>query len=163
MGNRMRVTVAALTVLGLPPLAGCEDSEQAGYLEAEREFRDFQKIYPILARDCGFHTCHGAEERFFRIYAPGRDRLESETRAFDAVTGAEASASYVSARSMVDGDNPEDSLLLRKPLSVAAGGAEHEGVDGFGRDVYRTVNDEGYVAIASWVFALPQPEEDEEE
>jgi hypothetical protein len=155
--------LALLCSLLLPFLVGCDDDPKAGYVEADREFREFQKIYPILARDCGFHTCHGSEERFFRIFAPGRARLSDATRAFDDVSAQEASSSFVSARSFVDADNPEESLILRKPLSVAAGGAEHEGVDSFGRDVYRTVNDEGYLAIARWVLESKElePEDDE--
>ncbi|MDH5672144.1 MAG: hypothetical protein OEZ06_08345 [Myxococcales bacterium] len=136
--------------------AACGGSKGDGIEPADRAFRDFQAIYPILARDCGFHNCHGSEDRFFHIYAPGRARLDSDTRAFDAVTGFEASASFTSALSFIDAEDPARSLLLRKPLAVAAGGASHEGVDAFGRDVYRSANDEGYLAIAGWVLTAAE-------
>lgn len=115
-------------------------------------------VYPVLLRDCGFHACHGAEERFYRVWGPGRARLDPETRAFDGVTGDEASASFTLALSMIDARHPERSLLLRKPLAVAAGGAAHGGVDGFGRDVYRTVDDAGYVALRRWVRSVASAE-----
>jgi hypothetical protein len=57
--------------------------------------------------------------------------------------------------SMVDDADPSLSELLRKPLAVEAGGAGHQGVDKYGRDVYRTADDNGYVALARWVFSTP--------
>lgn len=150
----MRSALARRLVAGLGTalmLGACE--EAVGPWEpAEAEFRDFQRVYPVLMRDCGFHTCHGSTERFFRIYGPGRARLDEDTLAFDPLTGDEASASFLSALSFIDAQRPEQSPLLKKPLSVAAGGAGHEGVDPFGRNVYRTREDSGYRAIEAWVL-----------
>jgi len=154
----LRVVLAAvLVLLGV----ACED-RVAGTEPADREFSAFQQVYPTLIRDCGFHTCHGSEERFFRVWGAGRARLDPETRPLDGSTGLEASFSFDSALSMLDERDPAQSLLLRKPLAVAAGGASHGGVDAFGRDVYRTVNDDGYLAIARFVFAIAEEEEDED-
>lgn len=117
-----------------------------------------REVYPVLLRDCGFSTCHGAQERFFRVWGPGRTRLPGETSvpsAFDLPTGGELSASYSLALSMLDASDPARSPLLRKPLAVEAGGAGHLGVDKYGRDVYRTTRDSGYVAIARWVMSPP--------
>lgn len=135
--------------------AACTDAGE-GWQPPVHAFRDFQLVVPILQRDCGFHTCHGAEERFYRIYGPGRARLDPETLAYDGLTGEEASASFTSALSMIDARHLEESLLLRKPLAVEAGGAEHGVVDRFGRNVYRTVDDEGYQAIERFVFSVEQ-------
>jgi hypothetical protein len=132
-------------------LLGCEAAPEP-WQAADVEFRDFQAVFPVLMRDCGFHTCHGSDERFFRLYGPGRARLDSDTSAFDPLTGDEASASFQSARSFLNAAEPEQSLLLRKPLAVAAGGAGHEGVDPFGRNVYRSKDDSGYQALANWVL-----------
>ena len=111
----------------------------------------------MLLRDCGFPACHGAKERFFRVWGPGRSRLPNDMgvipEAFDLPTGDELSASYSLALSMIDEQHPVASLLLRKPLAIAAGGAGHLGVDGYGRDVYRTAEDSGFLAIARWVHA----------
>lgn len=135
--------------------AGCADAGP-GWEPPESSFREFQAVYPVLLRDCGFPDCHGAEERFYRVWGPGRARLDPETRAFDGVTGDEASASYTLALSMIDVRHPAESLLLRKPLAVSAGGAAHGGVDRYGRDVYRTVDDAGYVALERWVLSVTQ-------
>jgi hypothetical protein len=128
---------------------------------ARREFKQFQRdVYPVLLRDCGFAACHGAPDRFFRVWGPGRSRLATGTgvpEPFDLPTGAELSTSYSLALSMIDEAHPERSLLMRKPLAVAAGGAGHLGVDSFGRDVYRTTEDSGFVALAGFVRAQPPP------
>lgn len=141
-------------------LLACADDAPAPPL-ADREFRDFQQVYPVLLRDCGFHACHGAPERFFRVVGPGRVRLDPDTDAFDGATGNEAGVSYQSALTMLDVEHPERSLLLQKPLAIEAGGASHGGNDAFGRNVYRTAQDEGYLAIARFVLAQ-QPEAEAE-
>jgi hypothetical protein len=129
---------------------------------ARRDYQQFQReVYPVLLRDCGFPDCHGAGDRFFRVWGPGRTRLPKADGtipgAFDVPTVDEVSASYSLALSMVDEANPKVSELLRKPLAVEAGGASHKGVDKSGRDVYRTADDGGYVTLARWVFSEPPP------
>ena len=151
--------ITAVLLALCAPFAGCSEDQPAPEL-ADREFRDFQLVYPILLRDCGFHACHGASDRFFQVVGPGRVRLDADSEAFDGATGTEASASYQSALTMLDAEHPERSLLLLKPLAIEAGGASHGGNDAFGRNVYRTAQDEGYLAIAR--FVLAQPAQDEE-
>jgi hypothetical protein len=111
-------------------------------------------VLPVLLRDCGFHTCHGSSERFFRVWGPGRARIDPTTREFDKLTADEWEASYNLAISMVDGRDPARSLLLRKPLAIEAGGAAHRGVDRFGRNIYRSTTDAGYMALRQWVLSL---------
>lgn len=152
-----RARAVGIAVVALALLVGCERSDE-GYVPVERKFREFQRVYPVLLRDCGFPACHGAPERFFRVWGPGRVRLGSESAAFDGVTGAEASASFEIALSMIDAARPERSLLLRKPLAIAAGGTSHGGNDNYGRNVYRTRNDAGYLALERWVLELGDPE-----
>jgi hypothetical protein len=122
-----------------------------------------QEVMPVLLRDCGFPDCHGTSDRFFQIYGPGRSRLDPLTPAFKLQTGAELELSYNMVLSMIDAERPGRSLLLRKPLAREAGGAGHLGVDRYGRDVYRTVNDPGYRTLALWVFTVkpgtPPPED----
>lgn len=125
-------------------------------------------VLPVLLRDCGFQACHGSSERFFRVWGPGRTRypIEGQTVCtkdgsmppcnWDDLNGYERDYSLQFARSMVDLDNPADSLILRKPLAVARGGADHEGVDNYGRNVYRTPDDEGFRTIARWVYAYAE-------
>lgn len=136
-------------------LAGaCAAEQSRGWQPAEPEFQSFiDEALPVLLRDCGFHTCHGSTERFFRIWGPGRTRLDATSLEFERLTPEEWEASYHMAASMVDARSPEQSLLLRKPLAIAAGGAAHGGADKFGRNVYRSTNDSGYAALRRWVLA----------
>jgi hypothetical protein len=138
-------------------LSACGD-EGKGWQKPRRDFMAFQSdVMPVLLRDCAFSTCHGAPERFFRVWGPGRTRLNPLTRAFDIMTGDEASLNLQHAVSMIDNTNPSRSLLLRKPLAMEAGGAGHLGADKFGRNVYRTVNDDGYLKLSRWVLNAPPP------
>lgn len=152
--NRLALAFLCLALAGI---SACDDP-QKGYEVADREYSGFAEVYPILIRDCGFPTCHGSEDRMFRIYGPGRSRLTDDLRAYEAVTGDELSLSFSIALSMVDGEHPEQSLLLKKPLALEAGGMAHGGIDDFGRNVYRTKDDEGYKIIERWVTT--QPDED---
>jgi hypothetical protein len=153
--NRFAYACLALALCFMCACGGSDDKP----VEVKRDFKLFQReVYPVLLRDCGFPACHGAKERFFRVWGPGRSRLPSDDgipEAFDLPTGDELSATYSLALSMIDGKYPAHSLLLRKPLAVAAGGAGHLGVDGYGRDIYRTQEDAGFLALARWVYAEP--------
>lgn len=120
-------------------------------------YADFQNTpYAVLLRDCGFPACHGTDERFFRVYGPGRLRLSGslETEATGQPTLDEISQTHLSAGAMIDPDDLDNSPLLRKPLSVAAGGSGHQGVDGFGRDVYRSKEAAGYLVLREWIRML---------
>jgi hypothetical protein len=110
------------------------------------------EAYPILLRDCGFVECHGRTERSYRIYGPGRLRLNSTTELLDDVTSAELFESYDSARGMLlhHGDIL-DSPLLRKPLE----GAGHAGLDARGRNVYSSPDDPDYQALVAWAVSDP--------
>jgi len=142
-------------------LAGvaCADPETYRWRESMPDPVMFtQQVMPILIRDCGFQTCHGSSDRFFQVYGPGRSRLDPLTPAFKNQTGDELGLSYNLAVAMIDSERPGRSLLLRKPLAVKAGGAGHRGTDRYGRDVYRTTNDPGYLVLARWVFSVaPRP------
>jgi hypothetical protein len=151
-------------LLASSALCACAE-EPAQVVAASRDFQQFQReVYPVLLRDCGFPSCHGAPERFFRVWGPGRVRLPNPSGivpgAFDLPTGDELSNSFEIAKGMIDERDRKSSALLRKPLAVAAGGAGHLGVDGYGRDIYRTPTDTGYVTIARWVLSDPPPPRD---
>lgn len=114
------------------------------------------KVYPLLLRDCGFPACHGSTERFFRVFGPGRTRLRFEEQEFplDPATPEEVYNSYTRARSMLAHEgNVLESLLLRKPLSKAAGGAGHAGDDNWGGNVYETELDPAYVTLKQWALS----------
>ena len=121
-----------------------------------RDFSEFHNtIYPVLLRDCSFAACHGDAGRFFRVWGPGRTRLPGKTstpEAFDLPTGDELSATYSLSLAFIDANDAAQSDLLRKPLAIEAGGAAHGGIDAYGRNVYRTVQDSGFAALAAWVY-----------
>jgi hypothetical protein len=156
LSRRTRVCLALVLLC----CAACGDAEGGKRAFATRDthpFMPFQStVYPVLLRDCGFPDCHGAPQRFLRVWGPGRSRLPREMvmpDALDLPTGDEVSGTYSLALSMIDVADPARSLLLRKPLAVEAGGAGHLGVDKFGRDIYRTAQDPGYVVLARWVLS----------
>ncbi|MCB9631916.1 MAG: hypothetical protein H6721_07250 [Sandaracinus sp.] len=135
-------------------LMGCA-AEVGEAIPSELDACGFEaEVYPQLARDCGFPTCHGNDQRFFQVWAPGRARLDESTGILAAPTRAELDRSYERALSMLGSyggaGTPEDSLLLRKPLEASAGGAAHRGVDRLGRDVYPSTDDPGWQRIAQW-------------
>lgn len=150
--SRRRHAFAPL-IWALLALSGCDVTPPE--IGARRDFSTFRsQVYPVLLRDCAFSTCHGAPERFFRVWGPGRSRLPGTTMtpdAFDLATGDEWSASYSLALSFIDASEPSASDLIRKPLALEAGGTSHGGVDAYGRNVYRTRRDTGFVALVSWV------------
>lgn len=141
-------------------LAGCAE-EADKPIAARRAFAPFvNDVYEVVLRDCGFPACHGAPERFFRVYGPGRTRLMNDDgtlpEPFDKPTADEQELTFQLALSMINENALKDSLLLRKPLAIEAGGYGHLGVDPYGRDVYRTTQDIGYVSLARWVYS-PRP------
>jgi hypothetical protein len=159
-----RAYQVALLVLSLAAggCAGPDFDKPATYARGDdNEFTNV--VMPVLARDCGFQACHGSSERFFRIYGVGRQRLPIDPTAacendsmppcyYNDLNGNERDYSLQIAQSFVDPANPNESLLLRKPLAVEAGGSDHSGVDKYGRNVYRTPDDQGFLVIQRWVF-----------
>lgn len=134
-------------------LVGCAaDTSELALSSPDRMVFETQ-VYPVLLRDCGFHACHGSSERFFQVFGPGRGRLLPSTQPIAELAPAEIDHSYARALSMIDSKRPERSLLLVKPLSTAAGGVGHQGVDSLGRNVYAGKADPGYATLAAWVEA----------
>jgi len=132
--------------------AGCANVDgEPGPVERDRQAFD-ERVWPVLVRDCGFSECHGSHNRFFRVVGPGHARLDPTLRLGAPVTEAELQFSYDHARTMIDARDPSQSLLLRKPLELTAGGARHEGTDSFGMDVYRSVDDPSFRVLVEWVL-----------
>jgi hypothetical protein len=116
-----------------------------------------ETAYPILLRDCGFPECHGNPKRFFRLFGPGRTRLDPSLASDDPATDDEISQSYTRAVSMLVNESTlADSWLLRKPLDTLAGGSSHEGEDSWGRNVYASTDDPGYLALVRWAYSRPK-------
>ena len=140
----------ALAVLLIAAPAGCLQPTTLDIPNADPvAFRD--KVYPILLADCGFNTCHGTADRFFSVFGPGRARLDPATAPYDPATPYELAHSYTRAESMLFGPNgPRSSLLVRKPIPLADGGAGHKGDDPWGNSVYAGVDDPHFVTLYLW-------------
>jgi hypothetical protein len=116
------------------------------------------EVYPVLLRDCGFPACHGDPDRFFRVFGPGRTRLDPASGLYAAPSTEEVDAAFDRARSMLSGvPDPRQSLLVRKPLEASAGGAAHMGRDALGRNVYASTADPSWRAIAAWAGVMLEP------
>lgn len=155
-------TRAFCLVLGLSLSAACSVEPSPLRLASPDKTQFHETVYPILLRDCGFPACHGAQDRFFRIYGPGRSRFMPAAGAEpgDPETEDELNQSYERARSMIDPKHAQDSLLLRKPLSTALGGSGHKGLDAYGRNVYENVQDPRFQALRSWVLTMSAAQPD---
>jgi hypothetical protein len=161
IGARRTISVRGVTplvkcVFGLALLSACS-VDPTPLLVANPDANRFAtEAYPILLRDCGFPACHGARDRFFRVFGPGRTRLSTspDLDPGDPATSEEIAQSYDRARSMIDAKAPERSLLLRKPLASGAGGAGHKGSDSWGRNVYASAVDPNFQTLRAWVFSL---------
>jgi hypothetical protein len=144
--RRVNWTLAACALL-----AACGDASELSVSTPDRaEFTT--SVYPILLRDCAFHACHGSSDRFLQVFGPGRGRLSAIARPLDPELDAEIMHGYDRARSLIDPNDPEHSLLLRKPLEVGAGGMGHQGADDLGRNVYQDKTDPSYLALSHWVL-----------
>jgi hypothetical protein len=140
---------------GLACSVGCGDPS-GQFAITEPDFATFEaQVMPVLARDCSFHACHGARQRFFQVLGPGRPRLSPLTPDADPLTPEELRFNYERARSMIDRDDPARSPLFLKPLEPVAGGAGHEGTDLFGRNVYQDKLDPAYLVLQNWVMNAP--------
>lgn len=145
-GLLLFLSLALVGCGGESPIAQPPDVDRAVF-EAE--------VYPILLRDCGFAACHGDRDRFFRVFGPGRTRLEAGTTLYAAPTTEEIDASFDRARSMLAAvSDPRQALLLRKPLESSVGGAAHMGLDALGRNVYASEDDPSWRTLARWAGVM---------
>jgi hypothetical protein len=141
----------ALVMSMVASLSACANETTAFTVSAPDRMQFEQDVYPVLLRDCGFQACHGSTERFLQVFGPGRGRIALEIKPLDPASPIEIDHSYNRARSMIDLNHVEQSLLLRKPLATNAGGSGHEGADELGRNVYQSQIEPGYMAISRWV------------
>lgn len=132
---------------------GCGDEPELTLVSPDRASFEVE-VYPVLLRDCGFHACHGSNQRFFQVFGPGRRRLSAGIEPLDPATSEEIAYTYDRARSMLDAHATQSSLLLRKPLATEAGGTGHEGTDDLGRNVYQSKTEPGYETLSRWANTI---------
>jgi hypothetical protein len=148
----MHGRLAALTALALGLAAAACGGGGGSSQPPTPDMMQFQAlVYPVLLRDCAFNNCHGSPERFFQVLGPGRTRRDPMLDASE-LDPIEVQFSYERTRSMLSMP-VTSSLLLLKPLEAKVGGVGHRGADHFGRNVYLTKQDAGYVTLLQWAQA----------
>jgi len=151
---RVRIVMSMIrSLFCLALLVGCGDKAWSGVVPTPDALTFETQVYPVLLRDCGFNGCHGGPHRFFQVFGPGRVRWDPLSKQDDPPTMVEVQVSYQRALSMLVTEGcepPEQSLLLKKPLELRAGGIGHKGIDALGRNVYQTPTAPGYVALLLW-------------
>ena len=165
----------ALIVVLAAGLAGCPStnpSEGLATTAPPDQVLDYNQfvctVEPVLIRHCSYLACHGNADHALRIYSPGKLRLGNPTTrdARDAMLTAqevernfESASGIVYTNSVAERQAPSDRvLLLEKPLSARAGGAEHHGVGIF--PVYPAPDvdhDPEWKALVAWVGGAKQP------
>ena len=149
--RRSPLTHCFALALGCAVVASCATQDTVAEPPRPDRIAFESAVYPVLLRDCGFVACHGSEGRALRIYGPGRTRLDPFDSPTAPPTAAELDATYERVISMLaTAETPDDTLLLRKPLEAAVGGAAHQGVDARGRNVYATREDPSWRVLEIW-------------
>ena len=158
-GERLSRSLSNWLLAGIGLLSGCRSEPSwSGEIAVADPTLFSREVYPVLLADCAFSQCHGAEQRFFRVFGPGRERLKDASGAVSPAL--EVQASYVRALSMLitDGSRPiAESQLLIKPLDLASGGSAHGGVDVYGRNVYRSSSEPNYTVLLNWALGARSP------
>ena len=142
---------AAIVIAGVV-LAGC----QSGLADAqdlpsvdEAYFRC--NVQPIVTKSCSMFLCHGDTARYYTVFARNRLRFGVDERNAEMIE-PEWRFAYDATRAHIDRDDPDDSLLLKKPLDESAGGYFHGGATEFGQgDVYLSTDEEDYRTLLAWV------------
>lgn len=121
------------------PLPSAAAPAAADYFAAE--------VAPILGQRCSGVYCHSAAESGEAHGGEGHAFFSFPTDATGKISPSQLEAARVASLKVAN--TVEDagfSTLLRKPLSVAAGGLPHEG-----GHAWRSTQDEGYAAFARWL------------
>lgn len=120
-----RAAIGAL----LAALAGCVEGPGGAPLPAAGIEAFAAEAQPVLAARCANPSCHGNPWRPLALYAVRRHRLDpADTHLEAPLTEAELRLNLLHTLGLLaTADDPADSLLLRKPLAVGAGGVAHAG------------------------------------
>lgn len=152
----------ALAVLGV----GALGSSCQGGLDDPRDLPPLDEAYyrcrvqPVLTKSCAGLACHGNEQRYFHIYTRNRLRVSTDPATINAqLTEEERGFNFNSARAFIDPEDPESSLLLKKPLEGLKGGYFHVGALIFNKgNIFADEDDKDYKIILAW--ASGEKEED---
>lgn len=143
-------SVALLPALALAPAcrSGLDEPAPLPALD-EAYFRC--RVQPVLTKSCGAFACHGDARRYFHMFARSRLRLGgTEEQRNGLMRDQERAFNFDAARAMVSVDEPDESLLLRKPLETSAGGYYHGAVPLGSSNIFPNKDDPDYKTLAAW-------------
>lgn len=153
MRARAAAMAFALAVLALAPMTACQSNLDASAPLPGLDEAYFRcRVQPVLTKSCGAFACHGDAKRFFYFFSRDRLRLggtEAERNAF--MRDSERAFNFNAARAFVNAEEPENSLILRKPLEQSAGGYYHGAVPLGASNVFPNKEDPDYKTLAEWV------------
>jgi hypothetical protein len=142
-----------LLVLGACGIAQPDENEEQAFPELDRCFFD-RRVQPILSRSCAFPACHGSSDRYYRLYARNRLRINTEATLLGAtMTEKERKANFEATLAVVDVDRKDASLLLTKPMDVAEPtGQFHRGKTLYGGgDVFLSQDERDFKVLKQWI------------
>jgi hypothetical protein len=109
-------------------------------------------VQPVLTKNCSMFACHGTPERYFRLYARNRLRygIASESQRNSFLNQGERQLNYNAARAFIDLNVVDNSLLLKKPLELDAGGYYHGATLLGTSNVFARIDDSEYKILVKW-------------
>lgn len=145
MSHLRHVVVAAVLALDACAFPVASESPASGVDAADVDAYE-RDVHPMLEASCATLDCHGAERRPLRLYVETGRRLRAALRG-QPLTSEERDANIRALRTIDLGEPDVDrSMVLQKPLAVAAGGVAH-----VGRDVWLTRADPNYVCLRAFL------------
>jgi hypothetical protein len=116
-----------------------------------------EHVQPELGARCASGGCHGVAMRPLALYAPGALRADPLRLHLDEpLTWTELENNAARVAAFAHGQTVTESLVLRKPLAVIAGGCYHGG-----GDVFADRQDPGYEVLRSWLSTRGDPQTDD--
>ncbi|KAB2905552.1 MAG: hypothetical protein F9K40_06675 [Kofleriaceae bacterium] len=146
MRRRLAGSAALLAAAALAG-GGCTDTTIDGEPVPALDLAFYAaSVQRYVGYGCGSLDCHGEAGRMLRIYAEDGLRQSAELRG-EVIEASEIAANVASFAAIeLDASSAADSLTLRKPLAVTAGGMAHEG-----GDVWLAVEEDGYRCLRGWL------------
>ena len=131
--------------------AGCQDNPVDESELDEAYYRC--RVQPVFDASCSMLECHGTEARPLRVFSRNRLRLDADPVQLNLpMSDEELDLNRESALGFVNTEDPDRSLLSRKPLDEDAGGYYHEGRELYLEgDVFADEEDADYQVLLAWV------------
>lgn len=138
----------ALSIVALLACVACDGPSASHAPLAMGSMEMFEaEVEPALEAHCASGGCHGRSDRPLSLYAPGQHRMDpARLYADEPLSEEEVHQNAQRLAAFAWGVDGPDSLALRKPLSLEAGGCWHGG-----GDVFPDRSHPAYRAIERWL------------